>query len=245
MSQPKRRPAGSRPVTSRPRKIAGRVDVPLDEGDQVERVAAPRKQLTSAQPKPPRQPQEPGGFLVLFAGGRLTRVLMVALGVLALVVAGQCAWFAVHKDRAPHVPTGQIAVPSGRPVILNQTDVDAGVDQAAKDAATAVSLHWQHFDDDVAKAADLMTSDFATKFKQTTSDAKAQSIAKKVDVDARVTYQGVVRANRTQLQALVFLNQWISKGIGKDRRMTLTPYRLLVTMVHTNTGWLIDNIDAK
>ena len=43
--------------------------------------------------------------------------------------------------------------------------------------------------------------------------------------------QGVVHATRTEVQALVFLNQYVSKDAGDT---TYTPYRVLVTVVHTD-----------
>jgi Mce-associated membrane protein len=276
VNQPKpRRPASSRTSTSRPRKIAGRVD-PVEPGapaeattsadatEAVETTAAPEApaetsatsaaaaSAASAAPEAPETaqapeptPAEPGTMAALFAGTALTRVLLVGLAILALVLAGQFAWVVTHRHDGSTVKPGEIAVPAGRPIILNQTDVDAGVDQAAKDAVVIIGRHYQHYDDDVAKAVDLVTDRFAPELKSAAAGAKQGILDKKVNVDVRVLYQGAVRANRTQVQALLFLNQWITKGVGKDRRITLTPYRVLVTMVHTNTGWLVDNIDTK
>lgn len=250
MNQPKpRRTAGSRTSTSRPRKIAGRVEpVEVDEVDAsaAEVTPVPKAPKAPRSPRPPKDPAAgPGSVAVLFAGARLTRVLLVALAIMVLVLAGQGIWLETHRDDAPTVKPGEIAVPSDRPVILNQSDVDAGVDQAAKDAIVIFTRHYQRYDDDVAKAVDLMTDEFAAKFKQAAADSKSGYVEKKVNLESKVMNQGVVRANRTQLQALLFLNEWITKGSGKDRRITLSPYRVLVTMVHTNTGWLVDNVDTK
>ena len=54
--------------------------------------------------------------------------------------------------------------------------------------------------------------------------------------------QGVVHATRTEVQALVFLNQYVSKDGGDT---TYTPYRALVTVVHTDRGWLVSALDTK
>jgi Mce-associated membrane protein len=61
----------------------------------------------------------------------------------------------------------------------------------------------------------------------------------------RVVAQSVVRANLTELEALVFLNQYVFRGEGDDAESTYTPYRALVTMVHTDKGWLVDGVDTK
>ena len=54
--------------------------------------------------------------------------------------------------------------------------------------------------------------------------------------------QGVVHATRTEVQALLFLNYYVSKDGGDT---TYTAYRALVTVVHTNRGWLVSGIDTK
>ena len=54
--------------------------------------------------------------------------------------------------------------------------------------------------------------------------------------------QGVVHATRTEVQALLFLNQYVSKDGGDT---TYTPYRALVTVVHTDRGWLVSDLETK
>ena len=61
---------------------------------------------------------------------------------------------------------------------------------------------------------------------------------------ATVVAQGVVRANRTQLQALVFLNQIVTRVRAGEPETVLTPYKVLVTMVHTDKGWLVSNLET-
>lgn len=256
-----RRPASSRTSTSRPRKIAGRVeseptDRPTNEpSERSEPEAASSVSLSkpSEAPKVPKAakpaPARPlTDRLGLFAGPSLTRVLMIALAVLALVVAGQGIWFGVkgndHHGSA-QAAQGTVDVPADRPVQMNQSDIDQGVDQAAKDVVTLMSLHYKTFDDDVAKAVDLTTSRFAPQYQQTTADLKDDYVKKQVDLSARVIGEGVVKASTTRLQALLFVNQWATRGLGKDRRLVLTSFRVLMTMVHTTTGWLVDGMDTQ
>ena len=67
----------------------------------------------------------------------------------------------------------------------------------------------------------------------------------KTQVQVRVVAQSVRRANDTELEALLFLNQYTIKGQGEDARTTYTPYRALLTMVHTDKGWLVDGVATK
>lgn len=278
--QQPRRPASSRGVTPRPRKIAGRTSEPVEPQPAEQPVDQPAEQpvdqpverpverealvLPSAEPaadpveqtaedSQPTEPTEPGEpkarSASMFAGAGLTRALLVGLVVLVVLALVQGAWLIVHAvrsdDAGPKVAAGQIAVPAGRPVILNQTDVDAAVDQAAQDAVILVKRDYRTYDADVAKAVDLLTDRFAREYKQTSADTKARILADKVNVDAKVVAQGVVRANTTQVQALLFLNQYVTKGTGKNRRVTYVPYKVLLTMIHTDNGWLVDGIDTK
>ncbi len=57
-----------------------------------------------------------------------------------------------------------------------------------------------------------------------------------------VVAQGVVRADQEQVQALVFLNMFITKN-GKEP--VFTPYRVLVTVVNTDQGWLVSDLETK
>ena len=87
-----------------------------------------------------------------------------------------------------------------------------------------------------------MTAAFAKEYRQTAEDIKADFVAAKTDIQVRVVAQGVVHATRTEVQALLFLNQYVSKDGGDT---TYTPYRALVTVVHTDRGWLVSDLDTK
>ncbi|GAB3860217.1 hypothetical protein GCM10028801_22630 [Nocardioides maradonensis] len=251
--QQPRRPASSRGGTPRPRKIAGRTTEPEQPVEETPADAAPTTAPTAAAPERVADPAPAGEpaatWSSLFAGARLTRGLVVVLAVLVVLLVLQGAWFLQHKLREPKTTAqdamGQVVVPPGRPVVMNQSDVDQGVDEAAKDAVLLIKRDYRTYDADVAKGVDVLTSRFAPQFRSTTSDVKHDFIAAKTSVDAKVVAQGVVRANDTQLQALLFLDQYVTKGTGKQRRLTYTPYKVLVTMVHTDHGWLVDHLDTQ
>lgn len=268
MSRPApRRP--SRTTTPKPRKIAGRdpgaTDASPDAPASAPAPASPAAPAarTTPAPRPPRStppPQPPADAADEPAPGRgsATAVLLGVLALCVLLLVLQAVWFVVHSnrnespqtasrssqpdDRAPDAP---IDVPSGRPVILNEAAVQDGVDAAASAAQIMFARSWKTYDDGVDDAVKLMTTDFAKEYRATTDDVRKEFIAKKTQVEVRVVAQSVVRANADELQALIFLNQYIIRGEGKDAKTTYTPYRALLTMVHTDTGWLVDNLDTK
>ncbi|WP_183093356.1 hypothetical protein [Nocardioides stalactiti] len=263
-----RRP--SRTSTPRPRKIAGRdetaVDatVPADAPAADAPAGAPGK---PAAPAPPaaRKPSlakpaatspaatEPAADSDQGSTGR-TSTLLAVVGVLVVLLALQCGWFAwnaVRDEAVSAAPAasrdedGPIAVPSGRPVVLNQVSVQGGVEAAAAAAQVMFARNWKTYDQGVEDAVALMTEDFGEEFRTTTDDVEAEFVRKKTEVQVRVVAQSVVRANETELEALIFLNQYVFRGEGENGTSTYTPYRALMTMVHTDAGWLVDGVDTK
>ncbi|WP_244927792.1 hypothetical protein [Nocardioides sp. W7] len=251
------RPRGtSRTPASRPRKLAGRsgtdpvppASEPLDEsldeplrepdGSQVDEglVAEDR----ADEPKPAER--APG----LFAGGRVTRVLLAAIVALTVVTLAMGVYLGVTDDEpsaavAPPV-AGAIAVPEDRPILLPWADAQRAAAAAAEAATTIVKTSWQEYDEQVEKATALMTPSFAEEFRTTKDEVRSGVVDGKVDVDARVVAQSVVRANTSEVQALVFLNQYTTRDGGET---TYSPYRALVTVVNTDGGWLVSDLQTK
>jgi len=178
---------------------------------------------------------EPGGLSNLFDSRRATVVLVSIVAVLALVAGGLFAWDALRDDN-------DVAKPSKQPVVISADDGTDAVAAAAKSAQTILTRTYQDYDKQVDAAAALMTSGFAKEFRETTDDVKDEFVADKTDQQVRVVGQGIVHATRTEVQALLFLNYYVSKDGGDT---TYTPYRALVTVVHTNGGWLVSGIDTK
>lgn len=230
-------------------------------------VSKPSKaSKASKAPTPAKPPSRPAGDdedrSRASALGSLgaTRMLLVLVAVLAVLLALQGGWFYFHEkendDRAEQAQVAAqadddagedepIAVPSGRPVVLNQLAVQEGVDAAAAAAQIMFARSWKTYDDGVDDAVKLMTVPFAEEYRATTDDVRREFIAKKTEVQVRVVAQSVVRANDTELEALIFLNQYIFRGQGENARTTYTPYRAVLTMVHTDSGWLVDGVDTK
>jgi Mce-associated membrane protein len=178
---------------------------------------------------------EKPGLAALFDSRRATTVLLSLVAVLALVAGGLFAWDAARGD-------DDEAKPSTQPVVIGGDDATAGVEAAAKAAETIIATSYQDYDKQLDEASELMTAAFARDYRQTAEDIKDDFVAAKTEVQARVVAQGVVHATRTEVQALVFLNQYVSKDSGDT---TYTPYRVLVTVVHTDRGWLVSALDTK
>jgi Mce-associated membrane protein len=176
----------------------------------------------------------------------------VLIAVLALVTIALVAEFAIlladqlggdDKDQAA-ADSSTLTVPKGRPIVAATLQVRDGVEQAAKAAQEIVSVDYKKYDDEVDKAADLMTSRFAKQYRTTAGDIKDQVVGQQTTVQASVVAQGAVRANRTRLEALIFLNQVVERTRDGKKQTVVTPFKVLVTMVHTDHGWLVDRLDT-
>jgi Mce-associated membrane protein len=232
--QTPRRPATSRTPTSRPRRVAGQgAPAAVAEGPGEAPQAEDLSDAPLAEPVETRAGRP--GLAALFDSPRATTVLLTVVAVLALAAGGLLAWDALKGDDAA-------AKPSSQPVVISSDDATAGVDAAAKAAEKILTRNYQDYDKQVDEASALMTPAFAKQFRQTAGDVEGQFVKDKTDQQARVVAQGVVHATRTEVQALVFLNYYVSKDGGDT---TYTAYRALVTVVHTDRGWLVSGIDTK
>jgi Mce-associated membrane protein len=269
MSRPTpRRP--SRTTTPKPRRIAGRDDAapepttPAAAAEQAPAApAAPSAPASPAAPPPKVPPKRPvakdpdpdDAKASAASGTGRTSTLLALLGILVLVLVLQCGWFVWNSVRdvkvAADTPSekssddAEIAVPSDTPVVLNQLATQEGVQAAADAAELMFARNWESYDEGVDNAVSLMTEEFADEYRATTDDVKQEFVEKKTQVEVRVVAQSVVRANDSELEALLFLNQYVFRGKGDHGDSTYTPYRALVTMVHTDEGWLVDGVDTK
>jgi Mce-associated membrane protein len=228
-----RRPSSSRAPVSRPRRVAGQGSAPA-EGTQVEPVETTDAETPDLLEPAPDVVAGSRGLSALFESRRVTRILVTLVVVLALAAGGLLIWDAVSSDDQ--------ASPSKQPVVISGDDATEAVAAAAKSAETIVATSYQDYDDQVDEATALMTDAFAKQYRQTAEDIKPDFVEAKTDIQVQIVAQGVVHATRTEVQALLFLNQYVSKDGGDT---TYTPYRALVTVVHTDRGWLVSNLDTK
>jgi Mce-associated membrane protein len=252
-----RRPSTSRAPVLRPRRVAGQgstpgeptapeapADTPLVEPVETTAAEAPAEAPPAEADESPAAEistssisgaaDERAGLGALFDSRRATTVLTILVAVLVLAAGGMFTWDAARGDDP--------AKPSRQPVVIGSDDATSAVDAAAKAAVTIVATSYQDYDKQVDEATGLMTDAFAKQYRQTAEDIKPDFVAAKTEIEARAVAQGIVHATPTEVQALVFLNQYVSKDGGDT---TYTPYRALVTVVHTDRGWLVSNIDTK
>ena len=82
-----------------------------------------------------------------------------------------------------------------------------------------------------------MTDAFAEEYRQTTDDVEPDFVEAKTDVQARVVGPGRRARHRAPR-----CRRWCSSTSTSARTAatpTYTPYRALVTVVHTDRGWLV------
>jgi Mce-associated membrane protein len=164
---------------------------------------------------------------------RTTVVLGVAGLALAAVVAGE-AWYLWGTSEP--TPTSQ------RPVVIGDIDAQTAVATAAQDAATIFTTSWRTYDQHLSRATELMTPAMAERYRSTAAPVKAGVVRARATTSTRVAASGVVRAAPDEVQALVFLDQRITEGDGPP---SYTARRALVTMVRSDSGWLVDNVQTR
>lgn len=166
---------------------------------------------------------------------RTTVALLLALVVLVVVALLETAYLWGPLGDDPKIS-------SGRPVLISQAAERSAVDTAAQAAVAFTARTSEGYDDQVDEAAAMMTDSFAEEFRQTTDDAKADFVAAEAEVTAEVVAQGVVTASEEQVEVLLFLNQFTTR---KDEESALTPFRLKVTLIDAEGGWLVSDVDAS
>ena len=248
MSRPTpRRPASSRGQTPRPRKLAGRTSTPAvpPVTDAPDETAASEP---ASRPERPVRPETSGPGVL--ARPKTTRVLIAVLALVTIALVAEFAILLVDQvggkdDKAARSANPNVlTVPKGRPIIAGTLQVREGVEKAAAAAREIVSVDYKKYDDEVKTAADLMTARFEKQYRTTAEDIKDQVVGQQTTVQASVVAQGAVGANRTRLQALVFLNQVVERTRDGKKQTVVTPFKVLVTMVHTDHGWLVDALDT-
>jgi Mce-associated membrane protein len=161
----------------------------------------------------------------------------VALGASALVLAaavGGEAWY-LWGTSGP-TPTAE------RPVVLGDIDAQTAVDAAATDAARIFTTSWRSYDAHTARVTSLMTSDMAALYRRTAVPQRPRVVESHTDTTTRVAARGVVRASSDEVLALLFLDQRTTAGNGTP---SYTARRALVTMVRTDGGWLVANVQTR
>ncbi|HEY0950113.1 hypothetical protein [Nocardioides sp.] len=230
-----RRPAvGSRTPTGRPRKIA---NTPVEPAPSVVEppppVVEPPPPVVEPVETPAPEQRRTGAGL---GGRRTTFALIAAVVGLALVGAGEVVYLV--RDPAP-------TVSAARPVVTGELTHRAAVEAAARSTEQILSTSYEDYDDQVDQAAAKMTDGFAAEYRETSAGIRDKFVANKTRLQVKAIAQGVVQASPAQVQALLFLDQYVQKSENGKPSTDYRQYRALVTVVHTDHGWLVSNIETQ
>lgn len=217
---------GSRNPTGRPRKVAG-------QGQNESPAPAPPV-VEEGAPTPVSEPQKPKRDLV--GSRRSTIVLSVVL--VALVVVGAAEIYYLARDDTP-------TVSAQRPVVTGDVSHGAAVESAARSTEEILSTTYQDYDGQIDQATTKMTEAFAEQYRETSDGVKDAFIAKQTKLQVEAVAQGVVQASPEQVQVLLFLNQYVENKEDGEPKTGFAQYRALVTVVHTDQGWLVSDIKTQ
>lgn len=213
---PRGRLAGSRNPTARPRQVAGARD------------GAETEQVPAKQPKPGKPAS--GGRV----GGRATTLsLVVAIVLLCGVAAGE-SWYLWLRDEP--------VVSVSRPVVTGQMAHRAAVEAASHDIEQILTTSYKNYGDQVDEATNTMTDAFAAQYRQTADQIEGDFVKAQTEVRSQVVAAAVMRASSAQVEALLFVDQTVTK---KGAKTGYSQYRVRMTMVHTDHGWLVSDIQTS
>lgn len=234
MSDRPRRPVvGSRNPTGRPRKIASQthpVVPPVEPRPPVvEPVETPEAEAGPLRAQP--RAKGPG------VGGRRTTIALVVAVVLLLGIGAAEVVYLV-RDATP-------TVSAARPVVTGELTHRAAVEAAARSTEEILSTTYENYDQQVDQATAKMTDAFAAQYRETSAGIRDRFVANRTRLQVKAIAQGVVQASPAQVQALLFLDQYVEKTENGQPRTDYRQYRALVTVVHTDQGWLVSDIETQ
>ena len=154
----------------------------------------------------------------------MSRRTTVGLGTLALLLAagvGAESWY-LWGTTSP-VPSPQ------RPVVIT-------------DVAAIFSTTWRRYGAHLSSVQALMTPEMATRYRTTSSPVSSHVVSSRTNTTTRVAASGVVSADSDRVLALLFLDQRTTVGGAGP---SYAARRALVTMVHTDDGWLVANVQTR
>jgi Mce-associated membrane protein len=192
----------------------------------------PPSSVEAVETPAPKAPRRTPGV-----GGRRTTIALV-VAVVVLLLVGAAEIFYLVRDDTP-------TVSASRPVVTGELTHRAAVEAAARSTEEILSTSYESYDEQVEQAAAKMTDAFAAEYRQTSDGIRDQFVASKTKLQVKAVAQGVVQASPAQVQALLFLDQYVEKTEDGQPRTDYRQYRALVTVVHTDQGWLVSNIETQ
>lgn len=161
------------------------------------------------------------------------RRLLTAVAVLLLGLLVAEGWYLF--GRPDPMPTAE------RPVVSGPIAQGSAVESAARSASVILSYGFEDFDAQIDDATTRMTDAFAAEFRASTEAARDRFLEERVTQEVRVVGSSVVRGTDQEVKALLFLDQYVAQA---GEGTSVTPYRALVTVVRTDTGWLVSDIET-
>lgn len=171
---------------------------------------------------------------------------VAALLTLAIVAGLATSWVASREDDAGSAEVLAFDKPykvSDEPVKVPVTDWNSANTAAEKAITEIFTFDWKDYDKNVEAAKGLITDRFAKEYSRTAKATREKFVASKADYDVTVVGRSVVEATKDEVATLIFLNQFVYKGEGKQRTgPEVYQARMLVRMVRTDNGWLVDEL---
>lgn len=187
------------------------------------------------------------GALSSVATTKVLLSVLVALLVIGVAEAGVWAFSrAGGEGKVQHALSfDEDYVVSDSPVTVPMADWRDASDAAIKGVTEILNVSWKDYDQNLADARKLITDRFEKEYSNTAKDSRALFLKNKAEYDFAVVGSSVVEATPDEVATLLFLNQFVYKGEGKDRTgPEIYPVRVMVRMVRTDGGWLIDELHA-
>jgi len=163
-----------------------------------------------------------------------SRVLLAAAAVLLAGVVGTEVWYLAGSD--------DVEPSAERPVVTGTVVQRSAVESAARSTQEILSYGFEDFDAQVDDATTKMTEPFAEEFRQTAAGDKGRFVKQRITQEVRVVTSAVVTASEEEVQALLFLDQYVARA-GEGTSVTL--YRALVTVRRSDGGWLVSDIETE
>jgi Mce-associated membrane protein len=130
-------------------------------------------------------------------------------------------------------------------VVVGDATRAEAVRTAAQSTEEILSTSFEDYDAQVESAVAKMTGTFAEEYRQTSDGIRDRFLAQRTRLQVKAVGQGVVQASPEQVRALLFLDQYVEKRVDGEPTTDFAQYRALVTVVHTDHGWLVSDIETQ
>lgn len=220
----------SRNPTRKPRKVAGR-------GPAVEPVETPEAEAPTVSGDGGDEGAGVSTSSTTEGQGR-RRTIALVVAIVVLLAVGILEIVYLTRDATA-------TVSSARPVVTGELNHRAAVDTAAASTVEILSTSYEDYDEQIEQATSKMTDSFAAEYRDTAEGIRDRFVDQQTKLSFEVVGQSVVQASPEQVQALLFLNQYVEKVEDGEPRTDYAQYRALVTVVHTDHGWLVSDIETK